>query len=108
VSLKIPLLGLHQVENAATAYAALQVADSRGLRVPGAAVQEGFSTVIWPGRFELLRRQPPIVVDSAHNRDSALKLRQALDDYFPDVPVVMILAHQRIRCGRMFAANVTC
>ena len=32
----------------------------------------------WPGRFEILQRHPPVVVDSAHNRNSAIKLRQAL------------------------------
>ncbi len=41
-------------------------------------------------RFEVLRREPPVVIDSAHNRDSALRLRQALDDYFPGRSVVMI------------------
>jgi len=42
------------------------------------------------GRFQLLSRAPLIVVDSAHNRDSALKLRIALDDYFPGQPVTLI------------------
>ena len=46
--------------------------------------------VDWPGRFEILRHTPPVVVDSAHNRDSALKLRLTLDDYFPGQPVVLV------------------
>ncbi len=44
----------------------------------------------WPGRFEVLRSDPPLVVDSAHNRDSAMRLRQTLEDYFPGKPVVLI------------------
>ncbi|MGE5249790.1 MAG: glutamate ligase domain-containing protein [Bacteroidota bacterium] len=83
----ISLLGSHQVTNAATAYAAL--ADS-GLDVPMAAVREGFSRARWPGRFEVLRREPPFVIDSAHNRESALRLYQALQDYFPNRRVVMV------------------
>jgi dihydrofolate synthase/folylpolyglutamate synthase len=90
VELKIPLLGFHQVENAATAWAALQVARTRGLEVNEAQIRDGFARVSWPGRFEILSRQPLVVIDSAHNRDSALKLRLALDDYFPGVPVVML------------------
>ena len=88
--LEIPLLGVHQVENAATAYAALQVFSERALPVSGEAIRKGFSETNWPGRFEVLQRQPAVVVDSAHNRDSALRLRQTLDDYFPGVPVVLV------------------
>lgn len=90
VDLTIPLLGLHQVENAATAYAALQTARQEGLKLTSEQIQQGFASVIWPGRFELLRREPPLVVDSAHNRDSAHRLRQALDDYLPARPVILI------------------
>ena len=87
VILRIPLLGAHQVVNAATAYAALKAS---GLNVSDEAIQKGFAGVKWPCRFEVLRREPPVVIDSAHNRDSALRLRQALDDYFPGRSVVMI------------------
>jgi dihydrofolate synthase/folylpolyglutamate synthase len=87
---EIPLLGHHQVVNAATAYAALQVANDRGLRVSTDAIRQGFRDVSWPGRFQILSQSPTVVVDSAHNRDSALKLRIALDDYFPGRPVTLV------------------
>jgi dihydrofolate synthase/folylpolyglutamate synthase len=87
---EIPLLGHHQVVNAATAYAALQVANGRGLRVNTEAIRAGFGNVSWPGRFQILSQSPTVVVDSAHNRDSALKLRIALDDYFPGRPVTLV------------------
>ena len=88
--LEIPLLGYHQIENAATAFAALQVMKSLGITISNKAIREGFKIVQWPGRFEILRRDPPIIVDSAHNRDSALRLRLALDDYLSELPVIMI------------------
>ena len=87
VILRIPLLGAFQVVNAATAYAALKAS---GLSVPDAAIQKGFAEVKWPARFEVLRREPPVILDSAHNVDSAQKLCQALDDYFPKRPVILI------------------
>jgi dihydrofolate synthase/folylpolyglutamate synthase len=90
IDLRIPLLGVHQVENAATAYAALQVARRKGITVSEADIQRGFQSVYWPGRFEILRREPPMIIDSAHNRDSAQKLRLTLDDYFPGYPVVLV------------------
>jgi dihydrofolate synthase/folylpolyglutamate synthase len=88
--LNIPLLGYHQVENAATAYAVLRVASENGLQITEDEIAEGFEKVTWPGRFEVLRRDPPLVVDSAHNPDSALKLRLALEDYFHGLPVVLL------------------
>jgi dihydrofolate synthase/folylpolyglutamate synthase len=88
--LRIPLLGFHQVENAATAYAALKTAEKLGLKLSQEAYRKGFSNVKWPGRMEVLQNHPTIVIDSAHNRYSALRLRQALDDYFPGLPVVML------------------
>ena len=90
VKLTIPLLGEHQVENAAVAYAALQTAASRGLRLDQEALQRGFAQVSWPGRFEILQREPPVIVDSAHNRDSARKLAKTLETYFPDREVILV------------------
>lgn len=87
---RIPLLGYHQVVNSATAYAALQTANERGLDVPESAIAQGFRSVSWPGRFQVLSQDPRVVVDCAHNRDSALRLRIALDDYFPGQPVTLI------------------
>jgi dihydrofolate synthase/folylpolyglutamate synthase len=67
------------------------VARAQGLPISEAQIEQGFSQVSRPGRFEILQQDPPVVIDSAHNRDSALKLRQALDEYFPDLPVVLVL-----------------
>lgn len=90
LNLQIPLLGAHQIENAAVAFAALQSLRQQGMAIEDSHIQNGFAGVKWPGRFELLRRYPPVVLDSAHNLDSAHKLRQALDDYLPGWPVILI------------------
>jgi dihydrofolate synthase/folylpolyglutamate synthase len=87
LDLTIPLLGAHQIENAAIAYTALKTSE---IQISDKAIQKGFLQVKWPARFEVLRREPPVVVDSAHNRDSALRLRQTLDEYFPKIPVILI------------------
>lgn len=87
---QIPLLGYHQVINAAVAYASLMEAKKLGLDLPESAIRDGFLNVHWPGRFQILNGDPVIIVDSAHNRDSALKLRLALDDYYPGQPVTLI------------------
>ncbi len=88
--LRIPLLGPHQIDNAATAYAALQVARRQGLAISQEAIRRGFARAIWPGRFEILHRNPPVVVDGAHNRAAAHQIRLTLDEYFPGWPVVLV------------------
>lgn len=88
--LEIPLLGRHQVENAAVAYTAIQVLKQTDLAINAESIRKGFAKTVWPGRFEIVRRNPPIVLDCAHNPDSAHRLRQTLDDFFPDLPIILL------------------
>lgn len=90
VTLTIPLLGFHQAQNAATAYAALQVAAQQGIKIADEDITSGFASVEWAGRFEILSRDPIFVVDSAHNQDSALKLRLAMDDYLNGKSIILL------------------
>lgn len=90
LKLEIPLLGQHQVENGAVAYAALMALRARALPISPDAIREGLRRVRWPGRFEILSRRPFVVADGAHNGDSAQKLAAALDDYFPGRRVTLI------------------
>ncbi len=87
LDLQLPLLGEHQIENAAVAYTALKAS---GIELSDEAIQNGFSQVKWRARFEIARREPPVIFESAHNTDSFAKLRQTLDEYFPDKKVYLI------------------
>ena len=78
----LSLLGAHQVINASVARTALQVANENGLSVSDEALRQGLETVKWPGRLEVLNRDPLVVVDGAHNGDSAQKLAAALHEVF--------------------------
>ena len=84
--LRIPLLGRHQLDNATTAVAILDQLRHQGVAIPEQALRTGLATARWPGRFELLSSQPALVVDSAHNENSARKLRAALAEWFPRPP----------------------
>ncbi|GJQ53153.1 MAG: bifunctional folylpolyglutamate synthase/dihydrofolate synthase [Anaerolineaceae bacterium] len=101
-NLQLPLLGSHQLENAATAYAALKVS---GLEISDEAIQKGFAQVKWRARFEIARREPPVIFDSAHNEDSFVKLRETLETYFPDKKAYLIFgASEDKNIPGMFAA----
>lgn len=88
IVLRIPLLGAHQLENAVTAYAALQ---KSGFSLSDAQIAQGFAQVRWPCRFEVASRDPTVILDSAHNEDAFLRLTHTLQAYFPGRKVVLIL-----------------
>jgi dihydrofolate synthase/folylpolyglutamate synthase len=87
VRFHLPLLGAHQAVNAATAYTALRAS---GLRISEEAIHKGFAEVSWPCRFEVIQREPPVILDSAHNPDSFEKLAGTLEDYFPGKAITLI------------------
>jgi len=78
----IPLLGRHQLINATVVVAAMEKLRQQGINIPEASVREGLRQVRWPGRLEILGRRPFVVVDCAHNADSAEKLKAALEELF--------------------------
>ena len=78
-AIRSPLAGAFQIENMATATAALEtVATQLGITISDEAFHDGFGRVCWPGRFQLAARDPPVIVDGAHNPDGATALREAL------------------------------
>jgi dihydrofolate synthase/folylpolyglutamate synthase len=78
----IPLLGEHQLVNATTAVATLSKLPDSDAAISEDAIREGLQRVRWPGRLEVLARGPWLVVDSAHNGDSATRLMAALRAHF--------------------------
>jgi dihydrofolate synthase/folylpolyglutamate synthase len=87
----LPLLGAHQLENAAAAVAAIDVLGKGGVAVSEESIEEGFRRLSWPGRLEVVGDRPLIVVDGAHNGDSARRLRQALEGYFSFDRAILVM-----------------
>jgi dihydrofolate synthase/folylpolyglutamate synthase len=80
--LAIPLLGDHQLENAATALAALEALVCLGAKISAPDIAQGFSQVSWPGRLQILSREPMVVADGAHNAYSMRKLVETIKKLF--------------------------
>jgi dihydrofolate synthase / folylpolyglutamate synthase len=91
ITLEINLLGQHQIENASTAYMTLETLRHQGFPVSPTAIRTGFSQAEWPARFEVLHREPPLIIDSAHNPDSAQKMRETVAEYFPGKSIILII-----------------
>jgi dihydrofolate synthase/folylpolyglutamate synthase len=89
----LPLHGAHQAQNAATAVAAVEGLLGGG-RVPleADAVSSAFAQVGSPGRLEILRRAPTILVDAAHNPAGARALATAIGEEFGFSSVVAVVA----------------
>jgi dihydrofolate synthase / folylpolyglutamate synthase len=68
---------------------------ARGLALPDAALAEGLAAVSWPGRFELLPLDPPVLIDGAHNGDSARKLAAAIRDELAPTRLLLVLGTSR-------------
>jgi dihydrofolate synthase/folylpolyglutamate synthase len=87
----VPLLGDFQQENAATVVAALDVLRQHGEAwISQEIVDQGLSATTWPGRMEVLNRDPLFIADSAHNPYSTGKLIESLQSWFPETRWVLI------------------
>jgi len=90
LNIRCPLAGEHQVENAATAAAALLM-----LGVPNRAIEAGIAAVEWPGRLELVSRNPEIILDGAHNPAGARALGEYIDRFYSGRRVWLIYGAMR-------------
>jgi dihydrofolate synthase / folylpolyglutamate synthase len=80
------LLGVYQPGNALLAAAA-----ARELGADEGAIRAGLAGARWPGRFQIFRRDPLVVLDGAHNPAGARALAASLRAYFPGRPVTFVI-----------------
>jgi dihydrofolate synthase/folylpolyglutamate synthase len=78
--LKVPLLGEHQITNAATAVAAVEALSRYGVDVPEQAVREGLQGVYWPARLEVVKTSPTVVLDCAKDAEATEAVRRTLEE----------------------------
>ncbi len=87
----LPLLGSHQLKNAAVVLELVEVLRGRGWKLEQGDVEHGLYAVHWPGRFELVSEEPLFVVDGGHNPQCAQTVRENLLHYFPDKRRILLL-----------------
>jgi dihydrofolate synthase/folylpolyglutamate synthase len=89
--LEVGLLGDHQFINAATAVGLVEALRFYDIIIKPAAVMAGLKSVTWPGRLQVLRDRPYLVLDGAQNKDSARALKEALRAYFKYDKLILVL-----------------
>jgi dihydrofolate synthase/folylpolyglutamate synthase len=89
----LPLYGRHQASNAALALVAVEAFLGGGAQqLDINAVRDGFAQASSPGRLEVMRRNPTVIIDAAHNHHGALALREALSEEFAFDRIIAIVA----------------
>ncbi len=89
--LQIPLLGVHQLRNAAVVLKNVEVLRRKGIVIPDSAVRGGLRDTVWRGRLDLLRRDPPVLFDGAHNKHAVDVLVPSLKRLFPGQKLIFVM-----------------
>lgn len=90
-TIKIGMLGQHQVQNATAALSALLLLNKTGeLPLSKEAIQTGFAKAKQIGRFEIMEREPYVILDGAHNPDGSKMLKLAMEKHFAGKKILMV------------------
>jgi len=82
---RVPFIGPHQAENAALALAVFDALREKGLEVSDSDVDQGWLGLSMPARVEIIRKNPWLIIDGAHNKASAEALAETMVGHFPEV-----------------------
>ena len=87
---RVSLLGEYQLRNAAVVLETVDRLRRRGWAIPEEAVARGLEQVRWPGRMELARRNPDVILDGAHNPQCMEALAQSLKGMYPEKSLIFL------------------
>jgi len=88
--LELPLLGDHQLHNAATVLSVIDRLIARGWKISEEHIREGIRTVSWPGRFDVMQQDPLFIIDGGHNPQCIEALVKNIEDYLAGRKVIVL------------------
>ena len=88
--LVLPLLGDHQLHNAAVVLSIADALIQRGWKITETHIREGLRDVKWPGRFDVVSRDPLFIIDGGHNPQCLEALVKNIEDYLTGRKVVAL------------------
>lgn len=107
--LTCPLLGDHQLDNAACALAMLELASGQGLQISEEAVRSGLRAVQWEGRLEIVEHHPLLLLDGAHNPAAAEVVAAHLTRHrrtHPGSRIILVISMLRDKDRKAFLRTV--
>lgn len=90
LSLSIPLIGAHQIDNAAIVVKCVELLNRDGIRIPRRALEAGLKHSRWPARFQTVCRRPEIILDVAHNPEGGRALVKTFRTIYPGKKVILV------------------
>ena len=89
--IRLPLVGTHQVRNAAVVLTAVEELRKNGLPIPDEAIYEGMAKVKWPARMEVLSMDPIFLLDGGHNPQGFHAAAETLQELFPQQKITVMM-----------------
>ena len=94
-SVATKLIGDYQISNAALSLLAVSTMRGSFPNITEASIRSGMSNATWPGRLEVISREPLIILDGGHNYDGVSKLCASLRSLWPDTKLGVVYAAMR-------------
>ena len=88
---RIPLIGAYQIKNAAMVLRAVEILRMQGVSIAQSAVKRGLENARWPARFEVLCKDPVVIVDGGHNPQGVAATAESLNMLFPREKIVFLI-----------------
>ena len=89
-ALELPLLGAHQMRNAAVVLTIVDTLIKKGWKITEENIREGLRDTSWPGRFEIMRKDPLFIIDGGHNPQCFEALVKNMEDYLVGKKVIAL------------------
>ena len=89
-ALALPLLGIHQLKNAAVVLSVIDTLIGKGWHITEENIREGMRTVSWPGRLDIVGWDPLFIIDGGHNPQCIEALVVNIRDYLSDKKVIAL------------------
>lgn len=85
------LVGINQFDNASLAIVVSEILQNKGFAINEDAMHKGIEEAVWQGRFEIVRDNPPFIIDGAHNPQGVESLVKNLKTFFKETKFIIIL-----------------
>ena len=89
-NIQLPLLGDHQLHNASVVLSVADALIEKGWKITEENIYDGIRDVSWPGRFDIVSRDPLFIIDGGHNPQCIEALVKNIEDYLKDRKVIAL------------------
>jgi len=94
-NIKINLPGKHQIKNCITAIEALYIIKKSGYNITNENILKGIANTYWPGRLEIISKNPLVICDGAHNVHAAHALHNYLNEFYSNKQIIFVMGVMR-------------